>query len=137
VTIASPACLEHVGRPRSWDDLEDRRMVGFHSSATGAVLPLEFMVEGSRKTVTLLMSLTVNGADSYRVAALAGLGLVQLPTYAVGLDLETGALIECLANTPPSPTPVFVLYPRTRQLSLRVRVFIDRPAGEYARQGES
>jgi DNA-binding transcriptional LysR family regulator len=37
-----------------------------------------------------------------------------------------------LPDTPPSPTSVYVLYPRSRQLSLRVRVFIDWVANEYA-----
>jgi DNA-binding transcriptional LysR family regulator len=40
--------------------------------------------------------------------------------------------VECLPDTPPSPTSVYVLYPRSRQLSLRVRVFIDWVAKEYA-----
>jgi len=33
--------------------LDGHRMIGFRSSATGSVLPLEFMVEGVRQTVTL------------------------------------------------------------------------------------
>src|SRR5271170_3403068 len=46
--------------------------------------------------------------------------------------LADGSLVECLPDTPPAPTSVFVLYPRSRQLSLRVRVFIDWVAKEYA-----
>ena len=89
------------------------------------MLPLEFMVDGQRKTATLPAVLSVNGADTYRVAALHGLGLIQVPRYAVERDLAAGALVECLPDTPPSPTPVYALYPRSRQLSLRLRVFLD------------
>jgi DNA-binding transcriptional LysR family regulator len=95
-------------------------------------LPLEFMVNGARKTVALPSVLSVNGADTYRAAALQGLGLIQLPRYSVEQDLADGTLVECLPDTPPSPTSVYVLYPRSRQLSLRVRVFIDWVADEYA-----
>jgi DNA-binding transcriptional LysR family regulator len=107
-------------------------MIGFRSSATGGVLPLEFMVNGIRRTVALPSVLSVNGADTYRTAALQGLGLIQVPRFSVEQDLADGTLVECLPETPPSPTPVYVLYPRNRQLSLRVRVFIDWVAKEYA-----
>jgi DNA-binding transcriptional LysR family regulator len=63
---------------------------------------------------------------------LHGLGLIQVPRYSVEQDLADGTLVECLPDTPPSPTSVYVLYPRSRQLSLRVRVFIDWVTEEYA-----
>jgi DNA-binding transcriptional LysR family regulator len=91
------------------------------------------MVEGVRQTVTLPSRLSVNGADTYEAACRQGLGLIQVPRYSIEADLAGGALIECLPETPPSPTPVYVLYPRSRQLNLRVRVFIDWVAKEYAR----
>jgi DNA-binding transcriptional LysR family regulator len=37
--------------------------------------------------------------------------------------LRTGRLQEILQNFPPPPMPVSVLYPQSRQLSSRVRVF--------------
>jgi DNA-binding transcriptional LysR family regulator len=135
-TVASPDYFARFGVPRRWDALGGHRMVGFHSSATGGVLPLEFLVDGQRKTATPPSALSVNGADTYRVAALHGLGLIQVPRYSVERDLAGGALVECLSDTPPSPTPVYALYPRSRQLSLRVRVFLDWIAAEYAKLAE-
>ena len=134
VTVASQTYVAQFGMPRSWDRLSGHRMIGFRSSATGGVLPLEFMADGVRKTVMLPMTLSVNGADTYRVAALEGLGLIQVPRYSVEQDLSSGKLVELLSATAPSPTPVYILYPRSRQLSLRVRVFIDWVVREYAAQ---
>jgi DNA-binding transcriptional LysR family regulator len=131
--LASADYVARFGLPRRWDALDGHRMIGFRSSATGNVLPLEFMVEGVRKTAMLPASLSVNGADTYEAACRQGLGLIQVPRYSVEAEIANGALIECLADTPPSPTPVTVLYPRSRQLSLRVRIFIDWVAKEYAR----
>jgi DNA-binding transcriptional LysR family regulator len=133
VTVASACYVARFGIPQRWDMLDGHRMVGFHSSATGGVLPLEFMVNGMRRTVTLPSILTVNGANTYQAAALQGLGLIQVPRYSVEQNLMDGTLVVCLPETPPSSTPVYVLYPRNRQLSLRVRVFIDWVAKEYAR----
>jgi DNA-binding transcriptional LysR family regulator len=132
VTVASPDYIARFGMPKSWDALEGHRMIGFRSSATGSVLPLEFTVEGTRKTVRLPMTLSVNGADTYRAAALQGLGLIQVPRFALEEHLAQGRLVELLPDTPPAPTPVSVLYPRNRQLNSRVRVFIDWVAREFA-----
>src|SRR5882724_5460081 len=67
----------------------------------------------------------VNGAESLVAAARLGLGLIQVPRYHVEDDLKRGTLVAVLPDCPPSPTPVSLLYPRNRQLSPRVRVFID------------
>ncbi|GAA4478119.1 LysR family transcriptional regulator [Gluconacetobacter asukensis] len=132
MTVASPDYLDRFGTPEQWDRLDGHRMVGFHSSATGGVLPLEFMVRDTRRTVMLPSVLTVNGADTYKEAAIQGLGLIQVPRYAIARDLAAGTLVECLPDTPPAASPVHVLYPRNRQLSPRVRVFIDWVAEQYA-----
>jgi DNA-binding transcriptional LysR family regulator len=125
VTCVAPAYIERFGVPATVEALDGHRMVGFHSSATGALLPLEFIVDGVARTVTLPATVSVNGAESYVAAARLGLGLIQVPRYHVETDLERGTLVPILADFPPSPTPVSLLYPRSRQLSPRVRVFID------------
>lgn len=135
VTVASKSYIGKFGMPKRWDALEGHRMVGFRSSATGGVLPLEFMVKGTIKTVVLPAPLSVNGADTYKAAARHGLGLIQVPRHGVEDDIAKGILVECLPGTPPSPTPVYAMYPRSRQLNLRVRVFIEWVARRYAAIG--
>src|SRR5260221_8795809 len=125
ITCAGPGYIDRFGLPASVDALDGHIMVGFHSSATGALLPLEFVVDGAVREVTLPATVAVNGAESLVAAARLGLGLIQVPRYHVESDLERGTLVAILAEFPPSPTPVSLLYPRNRQLSPRVRVFID------------
>jgi len=48
--------------------------------------------------------------------------------------LRSGDLLHVLENYPPTRTPVSMLYPRSRQLSPRVRVFIDWLAKVFAGQ---
>jgi DNA-binding transcriptional LysR family regulator len=72
------------------------------------------------------------GAEIYFAAGRLGLGLIQLPRYRLLEDLAAGTMVEVLADTPPAAAPVYVLYPHSRQLSPRVRVFIDWLAAEFA-----
>ncbi|NTX63700.1 LysR family transcriptional regulator [Myxococcus sp. CA051A] len=125
VTCASPAYLARHGTPTRLEELEGHVAVGFISSATGSMIPLEFRVDGAPRNVTLPATVTVTGAETYASAAKLGLGLIQLPRYHVESELLAGTLVELLPEHPPSPTPVSLLYPRSRQLSPRVRVFID------------
>ena len=134
VTLAAPGYIERFGLPERWDRLAGHRMVGFHSSALGGVLPLEFLVEGTRRTVMLPHSLTVTGASSYGEAARLGLGLIQAPRYGAESDLAAGRLVALLTDTPPSPSPVSLLYPKGRLVPPRLRVFIDWVAARFADQ---
>lgn len=131
-TFASPAYLARYGTPQSPDALDGHLMIGFVSSASGNVIPLEFTVGGQVRNVVIPTALTVMAAETNAAAALLGLGLIQVPRYRVARELAAGELIEVLGDFPPSPSPVYVLYPHSRQLSPRVRVFIDWIAGEFA-----
>jgi DNA-binding transcriptional LysR family regulator len=137
VTIASPAYLERHGVPRTPDDLEGHQAIGFFSSASGATLPLEFVVGGAVRTVQLTSTVTVTGAETNTALAKLGLGLTQVPYYNVAGEIAAGRLVEVLPDFPPTETPVSLLYPHNRQLSPRVRVFIDWVASTFAaRAGE-
>lgn len=126
VTLASPDYVRARGRPDHPDALADgHRMVGFHSTASGGLLPLEFSVGGRIRTVTLPATITVTAAESLFAAAVLGLGIVQMPRYHAESGLADGRLVTLLEAFAPTPTPVSLLYPRNRQLSPRVRVFTE------------
>jgi DNA-binding transcriptional LysR family regulator len=132
VTCASPDYLARYGTPATVDDLQGHVAIGFLSSATGATLPLEFLINGERRNVVLPATLTVTAAETYAAAARLGLGLIQMPRYHIAADLNAGILVKVLPEYPPAPTPVSLLYPHSRQLSPRVRVFIDWLTRELA-----
>jgi len=125
ITVASPHYLKKHGVPATPDDLDGHYMVGFVSSRTGRPLPLEFTRDGRAIEVNLPARVLVNGADASAAAARLGMGLAQAPRYRFAEDLASGALVEVLPDFPPTPMPLSVLYPSNRQLSPRVRVFID------------
>ncbi|PZM10203.1 LysR family transcriptional regulator [Rhizobium tubonense] len=136
VTLASPAYIERHGMPMHPDGLEGHRIVGFRSTATGGLLPLELTVDGVVRNYPLPATVAVNAAESYFAAAKLGLGMIQVPRYHAEHALRSGELVSVLKDFAPTRTPVSLLYPRNRQLSPRVRVFIDWVAGIFNRHAE-
>jgi DNA-binding transcriptional LysR family regulator len=67
---------------------------------------------------------TVNSADAYEAACLAGLGLIQAPRFGMQELLAQGRLVEVLPALAGAPMPVSLLYPHRRQLSKRVEAFM-------------
>jgi DNA-binding transcriptional LysR family regulator len=133
LTCATPAYLETFGTPATVDDLRGHRVIGLRSITTGQVTPLEFRKGKELQSLLLSGVLTVTGTESYLAAIRLGLGLAQVPRFHVEEDLRSGRLIEILADTPPPSAPVSLLYARSRQLSPRVRAFIEWAAGEFKR----
>ncbi len=132
ITCASPAYLRAHGLPTTPDALDGHSMVGFLSSRSGEVAPLEFTVDGKRRNILLPARITTNGSDTLHELARMGFGLVQAPRYRFRTDLDDGVLVEVLKDYLPGPTPYCALYPQNRQLSPRLRVFLDWVAGIFA-----
>lgn len=131
VTVASPAYLERFGEPESLEALAGHRAVNYLSSVSGRALPMEFTVDGRVVEMQLGAVVSVTGADLYTGSAVAGLGLVQVPRYRVMEELSGGKLKVVLGGCPPPDMPVSVLYPQNRQLSSRVRVFVQWLRGVF------
>jgi len=124
-TCASPAYLRRYGEPQCLADLSRHQGINYVSSATGKVFPFEFSEAGELREVPLAGRVSVFGAELYVASGVCGLGLIQVPHYRVAEQIGQGLLREVLPNNPPPPMPVSVLYPQNRQMSPRVRVFVD------------
>jgi len=66
-----------------------------------------------------------NNADVLRSTALAGGGIILVPTFLIGDDLRAGRLVRLLSNYPPPEQALHALYPPGRHLSAKVRTFVD------------
>lgn len=135
ITCASRTYVEKHGLPKSPDALDGHFAIGFISSRTGQIMPLEFTVREEVRYVTLPSRLTVNNSDTMVDLARRGFGLMQAPRYRLQRDIDEGVLVEVLGDFPPPPTPLSALYPQNRQLSPRVRVFLDWIVKVFAEAG--
>ena len=125
LTCAAPNYVERHGTPVAPDALDGHRMIGLRSLTTGRVRPMEFMVGDGVQEIMLPTTISVTGTESLLATARLGLGLVQIPYFHAEQDVARGTLVQVLPAWPPRPVPVSLLYPRNRQLSPRVRVFLD------------
>lgn len=132
ITVASPLYLEKFGRPRSPADLAGHHAVGLRSITTGALRTFQFVEGAGERHVAMASPLSVTGTESFREAVILGLGLAQMPVFHIEHDLAEGRIAQVLADYPVPSAPVSILYPRNRQLSPRVRLFIDWTVQQFA-----
>ena len=129
VTVAAPAYLAQQGTPDSLAALDGHKVIGFFSTRTQSVLPLDFATPKGAVERHLPAALVVTGTETLLAAARAGWGLAQLPRYRVAADLAAGRLVDILPEMPPAPSPLGAYYARDRHLSPRVRAVLDWLSG--------
>jgi DNA-binding transcriptional LysR family regulator len=132
VTFASPEYIARFGLPTHPEQMEGHRMVGLRSPTTGNLRPMHFTVDGVVQNVALPATMSVIGPESYVLSVRLGLGLGQIPRFVIEEDLAAGTLVEVMDEHVPPPAPVSLIYPPNKQLSPRVRIFIDWMAREFA-----
>ena len=132
VTCATPAYLARHGTPTHPSDFESQHVVVSRVSAlTGRPFPLVFERDGKRFEIEGRHRLAVNESNAHLAAALAGLGIVQMPAFMLQ-RVAKGELKGVMAAWQPAPLPIHVLYPPNRHLSAKVRAFVDWTAALFA-----
>ncbi|OUM02841.1 LysR family transcriptional regulator [Variovorax sp. JS1663] len=123
-TCATPGFLAAHGTPRTPAELSAQATIGL-MAGNGRPLPFRFFDGTSESEVALNHRLAVNDTNAYLAAALAGLGIIQAPTYTVHGAIQAGHLVLLLQDWQTPVHPVSVVYAPNRYLSAKVRVFID------------
>ena len=133
VAAASPDYLRRHGVPRHPHDLErEHKVVGFFSPRTGRPLPMDFTKDGERVELIGRHVVAVNDSNAYVAAGLAGLGILQAPSFMLQDHMNRGELDPVLADWSAEPVPLHVVYPPNRHLSAKLRVFVDWVAELFA-----
>lgn len=129
----SPDYLKLHGVPRRPDDLKQHQCLCYSNLAMAD--EWRFMRDdGSAWPVEVSGRLHADNGDALREAALKGLGLVYLPTFIIGRDLQAATLVSVLTEYVPQDAGLYVVYPHARHLSPKVRAFIDFLANRFGGQ---
>lgn len=123
VVCASPGYLEEHGIPAQPVDLQRHNCLIYTSRPPTD--EWRFRTGDGITAIGVSGSVRSNVGDSLRVAALQGCGIVQLPAYMVGLDINAGRLQAVLEDYPGPLRPIYAVYLHRRHLSAKVRTFVD------------
>lgn len=132
VACASPAYLAARGTPRRPEDLAAHRCLVFRMASSGRARPWDFVRDGRPLAIVPPSSVTMDDGEALVAAAVAGMGLAQVPHYMAEQDVDAGRLVEVLPGFRSAATPISLVYPTSRQVTPRLRVLIDALVGSFA-----
>lgn len=126
---ASPSYLARQGRPKCLDDLTQHHCLRFANSQAPGRWHFRHASLGEQ-SMAVQGPLSINSSEALRVAALAGLGLAILPSYAIDEDLCAGRLQALMPEWTPvggiaDANTLYAVYLPNRQPSPKVRALID------------
>jgi DNA-binding transcriptional LysR family regulator len=127
---ASPRYLDKRGRPERLEELADHDCIG--ETRGGRVLPWHF--KGSNGKIAKIMIKPrhiISNGDGLLRAAVAGGGLVQLPTWLVNADLREGNLEAVLTASSANDRAIHLVWLKARDVVPKVRVIVDELARRF------
>jgi DNA-binding transcriptional LysR family regulator len=125
VNCISPSYAKRHGTPKSPATLQSHFLVGYSHQFAGKPESFEYQHDERIIEIALPTYITVNNADAYEAACLAGLGIIQVPHIGVTDLLAEKKLIAVLPRHNASPMPVHILYSSRRVMSRRLRAVIE------------
>ncbi len=121
---ASADYLKRNGQPKSVDDLDKHRLVGYSGGAANYLTSTlnSLQVAGRESRLARPSALTVNNMVALRAAVKNGAGIGVLPDYAVEPD---SGLVQLLQHAEMPELDCYFVYPEELKSVARVQVFRD------------
>lgn len=119
LTCAAPSYLARHGAPAKVADLDG------HDCVIGTSSTWLFTANGEQMVYKPSGRFRCNGGHAVIEAALAGMGVCQLPEFYVLPHLRTGELNLVLDAFAPDEEPIWAVYPERRHLLPKIRLAID------------
>ncbi|GAB5389153.1 MAG: LysR family transcriptional regulator [Alphaproteobacteria bacterium] len=122
--VASPDYLEKHGTPKVPEDLKDHNCLLYSYLSTGNEWRFKHE-DGTAHWVRVDGSLRANSGELLCAAARNGLGIVSLPEFVMICEMQSGRLTRLFEDFQLRKIGIHAVYPHSRHLSPKVRVFVD------------
>jgi DNA-binding transcriptional LysR family regulator len=122
--VGSPDYLRRRPPPKRIDDLRQHACLRARQS-NGSIAPWSFVNGNEAVEVIVSGPLIANDVPTLVGAAVAGLGLAQVPEPIAADAVKAGKLVHVLQAFAPTAPGVFLYYPGHRQMMPKLRAFID------------
>lgn len=127
IVCGTPGYFERFGRPQTPSELKDHSCLLFSAPAYGS--KWQFQHDGQLEEIEVNGRLMSGNVLVLLSAALAGVGLIMVHEWMVRRRFDMGQLERVLQDYSVSPissdADLHVVYPSSRGMSLKVRVFVD------------
>jgi DNA-binding transcriptional LysR family regulator len=130
VICASQDYLAKHGTPKHPNDLRSHSLLTYGFLLTGNQWKLTG--KDGDHWIQPNWTLCANNAEVLRDAAIKGRGVALLPSFLAAEALRTQALRSFLSDYSAPPLTLYAIYPPTRHLAVKVRLFIDFLADRFS-----
>lgn len=133
VLCASPQYLKLHGTPKHPGELADHAVISYSYWSTKDEWPFK----GPLGPVSVKTNpcIHTNNGDTCRAAALASQGIILQPSFLVGDDLASGALVELMPEFRSLELGIYAVYPSRKHVSPKVRALIDFLTNHFSQPG--
>lgn len=128
---ASPTYLKTHGVPDTLEELIDHRCLRYVND--GHPLPWTFISDGVLKEIPTTGTFDSDNGDALRVAALSGLGIIYVLRFQIEADIQSNRLRLLFTDKLPPGPIVQAVFTHQRNLSPRVRVFLEFLSAQSAK----
>lgn len=135
VVCGAPSYFGSHGRPSTIDELARHNCLGHRSETSHGISPWRFQNRGGVVAVPVSGSYLSNNTDALIAAAVQGHGLICLPRLMVFDEIATESLVTLELDCPPAERPVYAAWAANRNLSARIRTFIDYAVAHLSDRG--
>lgn len=122
--FASRTYLKKNGAPKTLEELEAHPKLFYNRLSDTPAWPLTDK-SGKKFSYTFTPYLQSDGSELIRECMFAGVGIALLPTWMVENTPDAQAAECILQKFAPPPSPVYIVTPDRRELSLKQRAVID------------
>jgi DNA-binding transcriptional LysR family regulator len=125
VIVGAPAYFRHAGIPLKPEDLAHHACLIYRFPSTGKLDTWSLGSTADMPVIDLTASMVTNSLDPQVCFAEQGLGIACIPEIAVRRQLQEGSLVTVLDDHNRESMVFHVLWPSSRHISPKIRVFVD------------
>src|ERR1700688_2603779 len=129
--VGAPRYFAKFGQPKEPKDLAGHNCLAFTFRDTRLAREWRFAHVGGETALTIQGTMSLSDGAAVCDAARAGYGLAQLQDFFIDALIARGQLVAVLEKFRPQPQPIWLVYPQTRHLTPKVRVFVDFMAEKF------
>ncbi|WP_347709454.1 LysR substrate-binding domain-containing protein [Pseudomonas sp. SH10-3B] len=125
VLCASPDYLQRKGRPVTLIDLEHHECLRYRFVTTGKIMDWSMSSAPQFTQLRLPTALTLNNMEAMLMAVVDGHGIAFVPDFLAREAIAQGRLETVLEGYSEDQGQFWALWPSSRHLSPKIRVFVD------------